>query len=308
MNKSIKILLVIFAVLVTVYFLFFRTGEKISTDKIDAKLFVADSSKIDKIEIARKDVNMVFEKINGIWNMTQPLNYPADTNAINPILKNLKNFKLESIASENPDRLNTYLDSVYNAKITTYQEGKPLGTFILGKTQAGDNSYIKKPDENRVLLASNMLYSNFTKAPRDYRNKHIVSVNAFSVNKIEFRSTDSNNVNFTAVKDSANVWRIDGDSVSSATMDGFMTMFGNLTTEDFKDTTMTTFPTPTYTINFSGPNYQLNVNMYKEPNIDPPAFICQVSGINQLFRYYSAMASQIMKKKADFVPPKTTVK
>jgi hypothetical protein len=224
------------------------------------------------------------------------------------MLKDLKNFKLESIASENPARENTYLDSVYNSKITTYQEGKPLGTFILGKMQAGDNSFVKKPEENRILLASSLLASNFTKPLKDYRNKHVVSVNAFSVNKIDFKSTDSNNVNFTAVKDSANVWRVDGDSVSSSAMDGFISMFANLNAEDFKDTTMTTFPVPTYTLNFSGPNYQLNVNLYKEPNIDPPTFICQVSGINQLFKFYSAMASQIMKKRSDLVIPKTTPK
>jgi Domain of unknown function (DUF4340) len=308
MNKSIKILLAVFAVLIAIYLLFFRTGEKISTDKIDAKLFVADSSKIDKIELSRHDVNIVFEKVNGIWNVTQPINYPADTNSINQMLKDLKNFKIESVTSENPERVNTYLDSVYNAKITTYQEGKPLGTFILGKMQAGDNSYIKKPDENRILLASGLLATNFTKQLRDYRNKHVVSVNAFSVNKIEFKSTDSNNVNFTALKDSANVWRVEGDSVSSSAMDGFMSMFANLNAEDFKDTTMTTFPVPAYSLAFSGPNYQMNLNLYKDPGIDPPAYICQVSGVNQLFKFFSAMASQIMKKRSDLVIPKTIPK
>lgn len=308
MNKSIKILLAVFAVLIAIYLLFFRTGEKVSTDKIDAKLFVADSSKIDKIELARNDVNIVLEKTGSVWNVTQPINYPADTNSVNAMLKNLKNFKLESIASENPDRMHTYLDSVYNTKITTYQEGKPLGTFILGKAQADDNSYIKKPDENRIILASNILAANFTKPLKDYRNKHVVSVNAFSVNKMEFRSTDSNNVNFTALKDSANVWRVDGDSVSSSAMDGFISMFANLNAEDFKDTTMTTFPTPTYTLNLLGPNYQLTINLYKEANVDPPSFICQVSGVNQLFKFYSAMASQIMKKRSDLVIPKTAPK
>jgi hypothetical protein len=301
MNKSIRILLVVFAVLITVYFLFFRSGEKVSTDKIDAKLFVADSSKIDKIEIVRNSGTVVFEKVNDQWKLSQPIDYPADTNAVYQMLKDLKNFKLESVASENQDRFGNYLDSVNNAKISTYQEGKLLGTFILGKTQSADNTYIKKEDENRILLASGLLAGNFTKLLKDMRNKYITSINSFAVNKITFKSTDSNNVDFTAVRDSVNVWRIGTDSVSSGVIEGFFNMFNPFNAEDFKDTTMTTFPTPTYTLTFFAQTGETVVNLYNE-NTDPPAYICQVSGVNQLFRFYSAMAAQIMKKKTDFIP------
>lgn len=301
MNKSIKILLVVFAVLIALYVLFFRSGEKVSTDKIDAKLFVADSSKIDKIEIVRNDGTIILEKVNNLWKVTKPVDYPADTTTVYAMLKDLKNFKLESVASENPERFNNYLDSVNNAKISTYQEGKLLGTFILGKSQSADNTYIKKQDESRILLASRLLASNYTKPLKDYRNKTIASINSFTVNKIEFKSTDSNKVDFTAMRDSVNMWKVGGDSVTASAMDGFLNMFTNFAAEDFKDTVMTSFPVPAYTINFSGPAIQISVNFYKE-NAEPPTFICQVSGVNQLFKFSSGMASQYMKKRTDFVP------
>ena len=101
MNKNIKILLAVFAVLIAVYFLFFRSGEKVSTEKIDAKLFVADSSKIDKIEIVKISESITFEKQNNQWKITKPITYNADTSAVNAMLKDLKNFMLESVASEN---------------------------------------------------------------------------------------------------------------------------------------------------------------------------------------------------------------
>jgi hypothetical protein len=62
MNKSTRTLLVIFALLAVIYFLFFRSKERVSTDKIDAKLFVADSSKIDKIELTRKTVRLLLKR------------------------------------------------------------------------------------------------------------------------------------------------------------------------------------------------------------------------------------------------------
>lgn len=303
MNKNIKILLAVFAVLIAVYFLFFRSGEKVSTEKIDAKLFVADSSKIDKIEIVKNSESITFEKQNNQWKITKPITYNADTSAVYAMLKDLKNFMLESVASENPAKFSGYLDSVNNSKVTTYQEGKLLGTFILGKAQANDNTYIQKPDENRILLASKLTAGNFTKQLKDYRDKSVISISPFAVNKITFKSTDSNNVDFTAAKDSLNIWRVAGDSVSTSVMDGFLKMFENLKAEDFKDTVMTTFPVPTYTLTLGGPSQSTVINLYKE-NSEPPAFIFQVSGVNQLFRFFAGMAGQLMKKKADLIPPK----
>lgn len=305
MNKSIKILLAVFAILIAVYFLFFRTGDKVSTDKLDAKLFVADSSKIDKIEIVKNGETVILEKSNNIWKITKPIDYPADTTNIYLMLKDLKNFTIESVASENPSKFNNYLDSVNNSKVSTYQEGKLLGTFILGKTQTGNNSFIQKPDDNRILLASNLTAALFTKPSKDYRNKFIFAIQPFSVNKVSFKSTDSNKVDFTVSKDSSGKWNIGGDSVSSSVMEGFLNILANFNTDDFKDTVMTNFPVPTYTVTISGTGQPTVVNLYKEVSSDPnnpPAYITQVSGNNQLFRLMGALATQLMKR-SDFIPP-----
>ncbi|MCI0450534.1 MAG: DUF4340 domain-containing protein [Chlorobi bacterium] len=301
MNKSIRTLLIVFVVLVAVYFLFFRSGERVSTDKIDAKLFVADSSKIDKIEIVKNSETVILEKSGNDWKLTSPVTYPADTVSVYPMIKDLKNFRIESVASENPDKFINYLDTVNNAKITVYQEGKLLGTFILGKSQGFSNSYLKKPDENIILLASDIVSGNFTKSSKDIRLKKIISIPSIGLNKIEFKSTDSNQVNFTALRDSLNVWRIDGDSVTSAAMTGFLNLFENLNAEDFIDSTVTEFPTPTYTLTFTSAQ-QTVMNLYKIPNSEPEAFMFQVVGNPQLFKFFTGMASQIMKKKTDFVP------
>lgn len=304
MSKQIKILLLIFAVLIAIYFLFFRTGERISTEKIDAKLFVADSSKIDKIEIVRNNETIVLEKQGDKWKITKPIDYPADTNSVYPMLKDLKNFRVESVASENPSKLSNFIDSSNNTQVSTYQEGKLLGTFILGKAQGFQNAYIKRPDENRVLLASEISPFNFNKQLKDLRNKHITSIVPITVSRIDFKSTDSNNVNFSAIKDSLGIWRIDGDSVSTSLMDGFLNTFSNLNAEDFKDTIITDFPMPTYTLTFYYPAGQTVINLYHEQGSSPNSYICQVSGITQLFRFYDGMVSQMMKKKKDFLPEK----
>ena len=47
-----------------------------------------DSSKIEKIEIVKNSEAITLEKVNGVWMMTKPANYPADTSAIFPMLFN----------------------------------------------------------------------------------------------------------------------------------------------------------------------------------------------------------------------------
>lgn len=302
MNKNTKLLLAVFVVLLAVYFLFFRSKDRISSEKIDAKLFVADSSKIDKIEFVKTGEKFTIEKVNGSWVVTSPINYPADTNAIVPILGNLKNFKIEGIASDKTEKFSTYLDSANHTVITVYQEGKNLGTFEIGKMAvSAENSYIKKPDDNKILIASGLNSANFTKSMNDFRSKFIMSIQYAGIKSIKFQSIDSVKADYEVVQDSLNHWVIGKDSVAHTYMDGFLNMLTNMSTESFKDTTMTTFPPPTWTITISG-QMPVTVNFYKEKT-DPVFYIMQVSGKTQLFRISDPGARQWLKKRDDFIPP-----
>lgn len=245
--------------------------------------------------------------MNNQWKLTKPVEYPADTTNVYLLLRDLKNFKLESVASENPVKFSSYLDSVNNAKVSTYQEGVLLGTFILGKSQANDNSYIKKPEENRILLASNLTASLFTRSAKDFRNKFILSIMPYSVNSVSFKSTDSNNVDFSVTKDTAGKWNISGDSVSFSVMEGFLNLLANFNTDDFIDSVITDLPVPTFTVTVNAAGQPTVINLYKEKSSDPnaaPSYITQISGNKQLFRLFGALASQLMKKRTDFIPPK----
>lgn len=308
MNKSTRNLLIVFVILAAIVFIFFKGKDKISTEKVEEKLFTADSSKIEKIEIVKDKESITVEKINGKWMVTKPVNYPADTMAIQPMLSDLKNFQIESIISENPEKFSTYLDSVNNATISVYQEGKKLGTFILGKSAISyENSYLKLPDQNKILLATHLGQNNFIKPLKDFRYKIIMQTPSYSLNSISFKSNDSNKVDFTAVKDSSGRWFIGTDSIPSANISGFLNQMENFTTEDFIDSVITEFPTPVYTITLNGQKPAV-INIYKIPNATPAAYMMQVSDIKQIFKISDAIAGTLTKKKKDFIPEKTPEK
>lgn len=302
MTKNTKILLGVFVILLGVYFLFFRSKDRVTSDKWEERLFTADSSKIEKIEIVKTGESITLEKINNQWMVTKPVNYPADTNAITPMLANLKNFRIEGIASDKAEKFPTYLDSANHTVVTVYQEGKNLGTFEIGKSAVGpENSYVKKPNDNKILIGSNINATNFTKSLNQYRFKYVTSIQSAGIKTIQIKSTDSNKVDLLIKQDSANHWSLGPDSIGHNYIDGFLNMLGNMNTDDFKDTTMTSFPPPVYTITIAG-TQPLTINFYKE-NGTPVHYIMQVSGIQQLFRYSDATVTPWFKKKTDFIPP-----
>src|ERR1051325_3738728 len=240
MKKSTRNLLIVFVILIAIVYLFFGRKERISTQNIQEKLFTADSTKIEKIEIIKNTESITLEKVNGNWMVTKPVNYPADTSAIFPMLSNLKNFKIESEVSSNPAKFPEFLDSANNATVNVFQDGKQIGTFKLGKgASAGDNSYIMKADGSGILLASKLTAGNFTKPLKDFRNKNIFSIQSYLMNKITFKSDDSLKYEFTASKDTSGKWFIGTDSIPKTNMDGFLNLMAAFNTEDFKDTTIT---------------------------------------------------------------------
>jgi len=161
-----------------------------------------------------------------------------------------------------------------------------------------------KPDEQRILIAANMVAGNFTKPAKDYRDRNIMQIPLLGISKMEYKSTDSNKVDFAIVKDSVGKWYLGKDTVSKAVMDSYMNIYSLLRTDDFKDTTITSFPVPTYTIkiNLSG-SEPVVINMYRD-NGTPAGYIIQVSGKQQLFRFSDGVAAQYIKKVKDFVPDK----
>jgi hypothetical protein len=290
---------------VAIVYVFFKGKEKISTQDVQEKLFEADSARIDKIEISKKEGSVTIEKINGQWQVTKPITYPADTNAITPILSNLMRFRVESIISTNPEKFPNYLDSANNTQVTVFQEGKELGSFVLGKYAVSyDNTYIKIPGEEKIFLAANLTSANFNKALKDFRNKHIFSIPILSMNKIEFKSIDSNMVDYACLRDSAtNRWFIGNDSISQPYIDGFLNLMSNFSTDDFMDSVITEFPAPTWTINIYGMPQPMSLNLYKQGSGSSVYYILQTSNNRQLFKFSEPMAAQLLKKKSDFIPP-----
>lgn len=306
MTKSTRNLLVIFVVLIIVVYFFFSKKEIERTESIEEKFFTADSNKIEKIEIIKPNESITLEKVGSNWMVTKPVNYPADTTAIAQMLSNLQNYKIDGPSVSNkPDTAGKYIDSTNNTLVIVHQEGKQLGSIVIGKMAPGGNdSYVKKtPDAKEIYIAAKLNNSNFNKPLKDFRNKQMFSIQSFTIDRIHFKSDDSLKYEFTAVKDTTGKWWIGADSINSNTMLGFTNLLANFNTEDFLDSAVTEFPPPSYTITIEG-SQPLSLVLYRKRGTDPVKYIMQVSGKNQLFECSASFATMFIKQRKDFVPEK----
>jgi hypothetical protein len=238
-NKTYILLGVFVLLVLTAYLITHEGGEKTTSYEIEGeKLFELDSALIDKIEIEQGVKKIVLNKMAVEWRITSPIDYNAYQQFINSMLSDLKNYTLESIVSDNPDKKETYgfNDSIV-VKISIYQGNELMGSFLVGNASSGPSqTYIKNVEGDEIFLADGLLRNNFVKDNLDdWRDKLILSIPKGNVNSIEFITPEES---YTAERDSTGKFYVGKDSVSSVVFDGILNLLQNFNTQRFQDTVL----------------------------------------------------------------------
>jgi hypothetical protein len=300
-NKNLIILGAVFIVLIVIaYFLTSERGEKTTSYKLDKKIFVVDSSKVDKIEILLKGKKVTFSKTGSEWVISEPFNYKAQQPLVLSMVSDLKNFNLESIVSKNMNNQDKFgfIDTA-QAQVTVYESGQNKGSFLIGGQGPGfDQSYIKKIGGNEIYLANKLTKTNFYKDNiNDWRDKAITSVPKEQVNSIEFNSAGES---FTILKDTVNSkYKIGADSVNSTVIDGVLNYIQNLNAQTFKDTTLAddTKYTDKVKVNWGS---QTTIFNYLKVETTPVKYLLKISGINQVFEFDENTVKNLLKTRKEF--------
>jgi hypothetical protein len=298
-NKTYFYIALFVILLVAAYFITTDRGEKTASYNIDqVNLIDSDSASIDKIEIRNEIENIVLVKSGGEWRLSEPVDARANTQFVEMALSNLGKMKLESIVSTNPEKNINYGFTPGNeATISVYQNGEPKGTFIIGNAGPGGNqSYVKRTDNNNVYLASNITKSNFVKmSTEDWRDKSISKIPQESVNSVEFISGAES---FIAERDTTGNFVIGGEQVGSA-FNTILNSLQNFNTQYFKDTTLAG------DTNF---DYRLIVNWgpvtefkFVKMSGEPVQYMLQVSDEKQIYVLDEGFAQNVIKTKSELL-------
>ncbi len=300
MNSKTLLYLIVFIVLGSIaYFVTREPGEKTTSYKIgDKAFFDIDSASVDRLEIKTKDGNLVLIKADGKWTITEPFKYKTVSALVENAISNLKEMKISSLVSSNPEKHDAFgFHEGESALITVFQNGKKVGTMLLGNPAASNSSYVKRVDSDEIYIADNMDRFNFVKPTlNDWRDKIIISIPKESVQSVDFNTTMDK---YTVAKDESGIFRIGSDSVGK-TFDAMLSIFNKMEATEFKDTVLSaeTNFNEIIKVNWDGKSTEFK---FLKTEAVPPKYLMQIPGDPQIYQFEDGYLTNLVKKKSEMI-------
>lgn len=291
MNRSTKILIGVFLLLAIVVVFFFlpSTKEREASYKAADVTITVDSAAVTRLEISYPGKTFTFEHTGGVWMITSPARYSANSSAIAGLLGELHRFKVGSLVSSNPEKQSLFqVDSTGVTLTVTERTGAPL-KLIVGKTGPSySDVYFRLPSSNDVYLGEGLSTWTLRQELKEWRDKTILTVPSDSVRGLDY-AYKTRTASFG--RDGAK-WVSGKDSVATDMMTGVLTTLSNLRADDFIDTARAPGPNPVSLRIRSGEDLAL---VFSPAAADSARYMVQFSKSPQLYTISKWTMQQILK-------------
>jgi hypothetical protein len=143
-------------------------------DLRDRTALVVDPAKVTKVAIQTPAQSLTVEKQGDKWQMTSPRPAPADPDAVQPMLDQLKNLRIEKFEPAGAD-LGRY--GLANPRLTVALTGADgeKGLRLGKETADGKNVFAARQGEQEVFQLAKIAFDDFSKKPGDLRDKTLLS-------------------------------------------------------------------------------------------------------------------------------------
>jgi hypothetical protein len=291
----------VLVVLVLVAYFLTKSDKRSSTGDVTEKIYEFDSAAVDRIEITQDGKKMTITKTGNEWKMTEPMEYPVNQEFVGAALSDLKNYRILSLVSENPENKDDFGFSD-SAKVTfsVYQGGNLVGTLDIGKVpNAPNQTYIKAADSDKIYLAINFLRNNFARPNiESWRNLKIVSIPSNSVNSIEYTTGGSS---YKLTRDSTGSFFVDGAPADSSVVSQVLNILQDFNTQTFKDTTLGAQTQFTSRVRINHNDTYTDLNFLKQGDSTSVNYMLKIPGNNAVFYFNEALANNVLKSKSELL-------
>lgn len=154
------------------------------------KVSVFNAAGVARVSLKNPEGDFLFVKGDkGTWRISRPLDTEADQYAVTSLVGAVENLSIDRVLEEKPKDLSLYgLDAPRMEIALTFEGGKLPVILLVGKKSPLGSLYVKKGDENRVLLVGSGLDYTLNKKLFDFRDKTVVSFDRDSVQEIVLRT------------------------------------------------------------------------------------------------------------------------
>jgi hypothetical protein len=293
MTKNTWILTGVLAALIVVaYLVMQRPGESSSPESSGTMLVDFDSAAVDKIEIRSPNGLAVIERDGGVWMETTPIRYRADDATVTSTLSSGKRMELKGLVSSNPQKRGVFQVDSAGTMVRIFEHGAEKTAFWIGKPSPSyTETYVRREGSNDVYLASGVFSSSFSRRANEWRDKTILRTDLDAITGVTLRFGDTT----VALVRQDSVWKIGDEVAKIDIVKSFIGTLANFQADDFIDTAVLAMPPLTFQIEVGG----TQIRFYKMKEGDK--FYVQSSATPQLFEVLNWRASQLLKRKKDFL-------
>lgn len=262
-----KILLIVLAVLMGLFFLTRTIKQKRSAGNFKTDIIQIDSSSVNTILLypsAEKGAEIIFSRSGNNWKVTKgDITADADLSNIHNMFGELLALKPERLVTRNKEKWSDFgVNDSLGTRVIMKEGKKPVLDLMVGRFdyQPGSSgysgygrnygtglTYIRLYDETDVYIVKGFLAMSFNQNFKNWRNQAFLHTDRNNINLLTYDyPADSG---FIAMK-SDTVWIIEGITADSTSMATYLNSLAHKSNSSFTD-------------NFTpviGPDYQLTIN------------------------------------------------
>ena len=240
-KKSIFILLAVLVVLVAAVIIIEGPLSKRSKKEAakESILFPGfETDQVSSVDIKTKDKNVKLKKEDNTWVVATAGNYPADPKSIEDMLGKVRDLKSTLTASKSADKHSQFEVDESGVEVTMLGTGeKTLAHFFVGKMGPDYiSTYVRKADQDEVLLVGEYLRGLFDKGARGWRDRTVFDFDASQVQTLTLVSEEKGEIAIAAQEGGG--WQIVKPEVAPAekeAVDDIVREISRLEADDFAE-------------------------------------------------------------------------
>lgn len=150
------------------------------------KILTLNEADIQKIEIKKKDQDVVVQRKPGGWELTSPQTLRADADAVGSMLNTLASLTSDRLVEDKPADLGQYgLAQPTTQVAVTSKDGKTHTVLLGDDAPTGGSTFVKLAGDPRVFTVPSYTKTNLDKNPRDLRDKRLLTFEEDKVTRLE---------------------------------------------------------------------------------------------------------------------------
>ncbi len=162
---------------------------KFPSDLRDRTVIALDKSKIRKLQLKYDDRgNIVCQKTETEWNLLEPIGAKGEKGAIEKIISDLNDLKVDRFIAEEAEDVSIYGLSQPQIEATVTLDDGAEKSLLIGREEDG-SVYVKRASDKAVYSVNAESIGKLKKEAVDLRDRTVVAFDRNLVEKLELKST-----------------------------------------------------------------------------------------------------------------------